>query len=91
MGTLKNVGISSFKIWEIIPTNVVSLKLGFIPRSKLLGKVLRLSGRMPDLMFRDCLFEPQQRHCVVSLSETLFSAKYWFNPKKHSDMQKNLS
>ena len=31
-----------------------------------------LSGRVLDSRLRGCGFEPHQRHCVVSLSKTLY-------------------
>ena len=33
---------------------------------------MQLSGRVLDLRSRGCRFEPHRRHCVVSLSKTVY-------------------
>ena len=35
-------------------------------------------------------FETHRRHCVVSLSKTICSAWYWFNPGRQENVQTRL-
>ena len=57
---------------------------------KFLGSVTKIGGSQErccsvlDSRSRDCGLEPHLKHCVVSLSKTIYTLQYWFT-------QENLS
>ena len=57
-----------FKSWFTdANTNILRMPVQLLLRAQW------LSDRVLDSRFRGCWFEPNQRHCVVSLSKTLYA------------------